>query len=195
MGAGEIKEKLTVMGLSQAHRGPDDRAVDVYELGLRKLGFGFVRLSILDLETGMQPVSDQSDNSVLICNGQLYNYLELKKLFTDVEWRTKGDAEVVLQMFRHFQPETALLAFNGMYAGAFFSSKKRKLILFRDRFGIKPLYYRVVEGDLFFASEIKPLLQAGGAAEIRQEVFPHKQIFRFAIPFWQSQNVLTPGLQ
>jgi asparagine synthase (glutamine-hydrolysing) len=179
MAAGEIKEKLEVMGQTQAHRGPDDRATVVYEQGLRKLGFGFVRLSILDLETGMQPVSDKTDNSILICNGQLYNYLELKENFTDVEWQTKGDAEVILQMFRHFQPETALLAFNGMYAGAFFAPKERKLLLFRDRFGIKPLYYREVEGDLFFASEIKPLLKVSGSATIRKAAFPTLFTYRY----------------
>ncbi|MCK5679999.1 asparagine synthase (glutamine-hydrolyzing), partial [bacterium] len=179
MGAGEIKEKLTLMGLSQAHRGPDDAACAVYESGLRKVGFGFVRLSILDLETGMQPVGSSVDKAALICNGQLYNYLELKDNFTDVEWQTKGDAEVALQMFRRFLPETALLAFNGMYAGAFFDPGRRKLVLFRDRFGIKPLYYREVDGDLWFASEIKPLLKAGGAAEIRKAAFPTLFTYRY----------------
>ncbi len=179
MGTLEIKDKLIKMGLTQAHRGPDDTACEVYQTGLRKVGFGFVRLSILDLETGMQPVGSATDGSALICNGQLYNYLELKEGLSGVEWRTRGDAEVALQMFRHFRPETALQAFNGMYAGAFFDPGERKLLLFRDRFGIKPLYFREVEGDLFFASEIKPLLQAGGPAKIRKEAFPTLFTYRY----------------
>ncbi len=179
LGAGEIKEKLLQMGTAQVHRGPDDAAVAVYESGLRKVGFGFVRLSILDLETGMQPVYAKADNSALICNGQLYNYLELKEGLPDVDWQTKGDAEVILQMFRQFQPETALSVFNGMYAGAFFAPRQRQLLLFRDRFGIKPLYYRVVDGDLFFASEIKPLLKVSGAAKIQKDAFPTLFTYRY----------------
>ncbi len=179
MGAGEIKEKLFKMGVAQAHRGPDAAAVAVYESGLRKVGFGFVRLSILDLETGMQPVSARADKSALICNGQLYNYLELKEGLTDVDWQTTGDAEVILQMLRQFQPETALSVFNGMYAGAFFAPRERQLLLFRDRFGIKPLYYRIVDGDLFFASEIKPLLKVSGSAPLKKDVFPTLFTYRY----------------
>ncbi len=179
MEAAEIEDKLNVMGLTQAHRGPDDAACAVYETGLRRIGFGFVRLAILDLETGMQPVYSKVDNSALICNGQIYNYLELKEGLADIEWQTKGDAEVALQMFRHFRPENALQAFNGMYAGAFFDQKHRKLLLFRDRFGIKPLYYREVDGDLFFASEIKPLLKVSGSAGLRKEAFPTLFTYRY----------------
>lgn len=179
MGAGEIKEKLLQMGVVQAHRGPDDTAVAVYESSLRKVGFGFVRLSILDLETGMQPVQAKADNSVLICNGQLYNYLELKEGLLDVDWQTKGDAEVILQMLRQFQPETALSVFNGMYAGAFFSPRQRQLLLFRDRFGIKPLYYHIVDGDLFFASEIKPLLKVSRLPPLKKDAFPTLFTYRY----------------
>ncbi|HIE07085.1 MAG TPA: asparagine synthetase B, partial [Desulfarculaceae bacterium] len=94
MEAAEIEDKLNIMGLTQAHRGPDDAACAVYETGLCRIGFGFVRLSILDLETGMQPVCSKADNSALICNGQIYNYLELKEGLEGIEWQTKGDAEV-----------------------------------------------------------------------------------------------------
>lgn len=177
--AGEIGHKLSLMGSVQAHRGPDDECCEVYECGRRRIGFGFVRLAILDLETGMQPVRSTIDRAALICNGQIYNYLELKSGFDDVLWLTKGDAEVALQMFRRFGPEIALQAFNGMYAGAFFDPEKRQLVLFRDRFGIKPLYYREVKGELWFASEIKPLLQAGGDSSIRREAFPALFTYRY----------------
>ncbi len=179
MGVAEVKEKLLQMGDIQRHRGPDDMAAAVYESSVRRVGFGFVRLSILDLETGMQPVYAQADNSALICNGQLYNYLELKEGFDDGQWQTKGDAEVILQMLCRFQPETALSVFNGMYAGAFFSPRQRRLLLFRDRFGIKPLYYRVVDGDLFFASEIKALLKVSGSAPIDKAAFPTLFTYRY----------------
>ncbi|MEA3348176.1 MAG: asparagine synthase (glutamine-hydrolyzing) [Pseudomonadota bacterium] len=177
--SGAIAHKLALMGSVQAHRGPDDERCEVYECGSRKVGFGFVRLAILDLETGMQPVRSVIDQAALICNGQIYNYLELKSGLNDVEWLTKGDAEVALQMLRRFGPEAALNAFNGMYAGAFFDPGKRQILLFRDRFGIKPLYYRELDGDFLFASEIKPLLQAGGAAGIRKEAFPTLFTYRY----------------
>ena len=174
-----IGHKLALMGSVQGHRGPDDERCEIYECGLRKVGFGFVRLAILDLETGMQPVRSVIDQSALICNGQIYNYIELKNRLNDVEWLTKGDAEVALQMLRHFEPEAALNDFNGMYAGAFFDPGKRQVLLFRDRFGIKPLYYRELNGDFLFASEIKPLLAAGGAAGIRKEAFPTLFTYRY----------------
>ncbi len=179
MDAATISHKLSLMSIVQAHRGPDDERCEVYECCSRRVGFGFVRLAILDLETGMQPVRSAIDQAALICNGQIYNYLELKSGLDDVEWLTKGDAEVALQMLRRFGPEASLQAFNGMYAGAFFDPVKRRVVLFRDRFGIKPLYYREVDGDLFFASEIKPLLQAGGEAEVRKEAFPALFTYRY----------------
>lgn len=179
MEAGSIGRRLSLMGSVQAHRGPDDERCEVYECGRRRVGFGFVRLSILDLETGMQPVRSALDQAALICNGQIYNYVELKAELDDVEWLTKGDSEVALQMLRRFEPAAALRTFNGMYAGAFFDPVKCHLVLFRDRFGIKPLYYRELDGDFWFASEIKPLLQAGGRAEIVKEAFPTLFTYRY----------------
>ena len=179
MDAATIAHKLSLMGTVQAHRGPDDERSEVYECCSRRVGFGFVRLAILDLETGMQPVRSAIDQAALICNGQIYNYLELKSGLDDVAWLTKGDSEVALQMLRRFGPELSLQAFNGMYAGAFFDPAKRRVVLFRDRFGIKPLYYRELDGDLWFASEIKPLLQAGGVAEVRKEAFPALFTYRY----------------
>ncbi|NPA25560.1 MAG: asparagine synthase (glutamine-hydrolyzing) [Deltaproteobacteria bacterium] len=173
----EIRSLLERMNRLQAHRGPDDEACAVYEAGPVRVGFGFVRLAILDLETGMQPVGD-GDGSALVCNGQLYNYLELKKELDGVDWRTRGDAEVALQRLRRFSPERALNDFNGMYAGAFYDAPGRRLVLFRDRFGIKPLYYRELDGELSFASEIKPLL-ALGPAPVREELFPTLLTYRY----------------
>jgi len=179
LAASDLEYKLRRMGDCQSHRGPDDERVEVYQNGVRRVGFGFVRLAILDLETGMQPVFSPVDRSALICNGQLYNYLELKAGLGGVEWLTRGDAEVALQMFRHHSPAVALQAFNGMYAGAFFSPRENKVILFRDRFGIKPLYYREFAGDFYFASEIKPLLAVTDRARLRQELFPTLFTYRY----------------
>jgi asparagine synthase (glutamine-hydrolysing) len=183
LSAAEIREKLSRMNAAQAHRGPDEEGCRISRAGEQRVGFGFVRLAILDLETGMQPVADPASGSSLVCNGQLYNYLELRqeldRRFPGIEWRTRGDAEVALQMLRHYPPATALNLFNGMYAGAFCDPEAKRLLLFRDRFGIKPLYYRKVDGDLYFSSEIRPLLAAAGPAPLRSELFPTLLTYRY----------------
>ena len=121
------------------------------------MGLGFVRLSILDLKTGMQPIKCPVDDTTIICNGQIYNYLELKSIISSEPFVSKGDIEVALHMYRK-KGTDFLNLLNGMYAGAIFDPEKNKLLLFRDRFGIKPLYYTKYKGGFFFASEIKPLI-------------------------------------
>jgi asparagine synthase (glutamine-hydrolysing) len=154
----EIYNRLEQMGVLQAHRGPDDRKEVVYPFRSGLIGFGFRRLSILDLETGMQPIVSKKDKSAIICNGQVYNYLELRASAPEMEYSTKGDIEVALNMYRKHGLDF-LNKLNGMYAGAIYDNVNSRIILFRDRFGIKPLYYTEYDNNLFFSSEIKPLLK------------------------------------
>lgn len=154
----ELAERLHKMERIQLHRGPDDQRSEIYLLNHAKIGFGFVRLSILDLKTGMQPIICPVDKSAIICNGQIYNYLELRNLFSSEMFTTKGDIEVALALYRKSGLEF-LQFLNGMYAGAIFDPQKQKLILFRDRFGIKPLYYTEHDNNFIFASEIKAVFQ------------------------------------
>ncbi len=153
----EINERLRVMGELQRHRGPDDQAEQVFSYNDRHVGFGFVRLSILDLETGMQPIICPQDKSAIICNGQIYNYIELKPLVSDEMFTSKGDVEVGLHLYRK-KGINFLQDLNGMYAGAIYDPLNARIILFRDRFGIKPLYYTLHDDNFVFSSEIKPLL-------------------------------------
>lgn len=153
----EILFRLKQMGLIQQHRGPDDQKEVVYSTNSGLLGFGFVRLSILDLETGMQPIECAMDQSAIICNGQIYNYIELRSSLKDEMFVSKGDMEVALHLYRRHGTDF-LHHLNGMYAGAIFDHRQKRLLLFRDRFGIKPLYYTTVGEDFIFSSEIKPLL-------------------------------------
>ncbi len=154
----QISRKLEIMGCLQNHRGPDDKKELVFSTGKVNVGFGFRRLSILDLETGMQPIISPEDKTAIICNGQVYNYIELKAESSDMVYVTKGDIEVALNMYRRFGLDF-LQKLNGMYAGAIYDPGARKVILFRDRFGIKPMYYTLCKGSFFFASEIKPLIK------------------------------------
>ncbi len=153
----EIKKRLGGMGSLQRHRGPDDKRENVFAVNGTRIGFGLVRLSILDLETGMQPIICKNDNSAIICNGQIYNYVELKPEVADEPFTSKGDIEVALHLYR-VKGIDFLNDLNGMYSGAIYDPLNSRLILFRDRFGIKPLYYTEWENNFIFASEIKPLL-------------------------------------
>lgn len=170
---------LSMMGDVQRHRGPDDKQEMVFPCAGGHLGLGFVRLSILDLDTGMQPIVCPADGSAIICNGQIYNYPELKSGLTGETFATKGDVEVALHLFRR-KGLDGLQDLNGMYAGAFFSPNDERLILFRDRFGIKPLYYATTGDAFLFASEIKPLLSVRGLApELNTAVLPTYFTYRY----------------
>ena len=158
VGNDEIKNILSDMGAIQRHRGPDDKQEVVYHTPSGRVGFGFVRLSILDLETGMQPIQCLQDGTAIICNGQVYNYIELRPEIGDQPFVSKGDIEVALHLYR-VKGLDFLNDLNGMYAGAIFDKQKEKLILFRDRFGIKPLYYTHWDGNFIFSSEVKPILK------------------------------------
>ncbi len=181
---GKILRRLEKMGGLLRHRGPDDKKEKIFLLNRGWLGFGFVRLSILDLETGMQPITSRKDGSTIICNGQIYNYIELKSEVSGEDFISKGDIEVALHLYRK-KGIDFLQELNGMYAGAIFDQPKNKLILFRDRFGIKPLYYTETDDCFAFSSEIKPLIagsrlpielnQAGLAAFFTYRYLPGEQ--------------------
>ncbi|MBW1984256.1 MAG: asparagine synthetase B, partial [Deltaproteobacteria bacterium] len=164
LGKDEIQKRLSDMGDIQRHRGPDDKQEIIYTTQTGRVGFGFVRLSILDLETGMQPIQCPLDQSAIICNGQIYNYIELKSEIKDQPFLSKGDIEVALHLYR-IKGIDFLNDLNGMYAGAIFDKQKEKLILFRDRFGIKPLYYTQRDNQFLFSSEVKPLLKESGSSK------------------------------
>ncbi len=158
LSSGEIRDQLESMGSLQRHRGPDDAREQVFFSNDTLVGLGFVRLAILDLDTGMQPVVSNADGCAIVCNGQIYNYIELREEVSSEEFTTRGDIEVALHLYRKKGIEF-LDYLNGMYAGAVFDPRRKRVLLFRDRFGIKPLYYTSTEEGFYFSSEIKPLLE------------------------------------
>lgn len=186
----ELMARLREMGCLQRHRGPDDSDERVFTVGKARVGLGFVRLSILDLETGMQPVVSEDDGCAIICNGQVYNYLELKNEVGSEEFVTRGDIEVALHLYRK-KGLAFLDSLNGMYAGAVLDPRRKRLVLFRDRFGIKPLYYAHNGGSFFFASEIKPLLRGSGIVpELNREALPVYFSYRY-VP---GRNTMFRGI-
>jgi asparagine synthase (glutamine-hydrolysing) len=151
----------------QAHRGPDSQGSWLYE----SVAFAHQRLSIIDLsERSNQPF--EKEGLVILFNGEIYNYQELRnKLIKErgVVFVTSGDTEVVLEAFRHWGLES-LNNLKGMFAFAIFDKNSGKLILVRDHFGIKPLFYSFDKGRLAFASELKTLLRTGVVSpEINKE--------------------------
>ncbi len=155
---------------TMTHRGPD--GFGLWQEGGTTLGHR--RLSILDLtETGSQPMSDASGRYWLTFNGEIYNFLELRKELVEKGYTFRGesDSEVVLAAFAEWR-EDCLLRFNGMWAFAVWDTKEHVLFLARDRFGIKPLFYtRLKGGGLAFASEMKALVPMLDTVRPNHELF------------------------
>lgn len=139
-----------------AHRGPD--AEGIYTN--RKMAFGHRRLSIIDLSIkANQPFLDTSKRFVIVFNGEIYNYKELKDLI-NYPWQTSSDTEVILAAFIKWG-YACLNYLNGMFAFAIYDAVKEELFIARDRLGVKPLYYYLNENIFLFASEIRSLLSSG----------------------------------
>ncbi len=140
----------------QRHRGPDDEGIYSDESCV----LGHRRLSIIDLsKDGHQPFCSDDGRYILVFNGEIYNYIELRKELESKGWgfRTKTDTEVLLKAYLQYGKE-CLEKFNGMFAFAIYDNKKKNIFFARDRVGIKPLYYSIKNSTIYFASEIKALL-------------------------------------
>ncbi len=148
---------LTAMNAAIAHRGPDDSGCFIED----RIALGQRRLSIIDLSVaGHQPMISADGNLVLVFNGEIYNYKELKQELQDYTFRTETDTEVILAAYKRWGTD-CVQHFNGMFAFALWDRQKNETILFRDRLGIKPLYYSQHQDKLIFASEVRALLQSG----------------------------------
>ena len=148
---------LDQMSSALLHRGPDDQGK--YFDG--KLGLGHNRLSVIDLsQAGHQPMVLEEDGLVLVFNGEIFNYKELRKELSGETFFSETDSEILLRAFKLWGKE-CLQRLNGMFAFAIWDRKKRELFLARDRFGIKPLYYSIRPEGFYFASEPKALFAVG----------------------------------
>src|SRR5712692_2842856 len=151
------REDIQVMTRSITHRGPDDEGY--YIDGA--LGFGFRRLSIIDLAGGHQPMSDKEQSVWLIFNGEIYNFPELKRELQSHGhvFRTNSDTEVIIHGYKEWGDEV-LNRLNGMFGLAIWDVRLKRLVLARDPFGIKLLYYRINGNSLYFGSEMRPVRAA-----------------------------------
>jgi asparagine synthase (glutamine-hydrolysing) len=151
------RQRLDAMRDSIAHRGPDD--ADSFVDGA--VGLGHRRLSIIDLGGGHQPMKTADGRFVIVYNGEIYNYLELRAELEakGVTFASHSDTEVILQLHAVFGA-AAVEKLNGIFAYALWDTRDRKLLLVRDRAGIKPLYYAATPRGIAFASEIKALFHS-----------------------------------
>lgn len=157
------------------HRGPDDEGFHVdggCAIGMR-------RLSIIDLSTGHQPISNEDGTVWIVFNGEIYNYQELRQelIAKGHRFRTNSDTETIIHLYEE-EGTGGIARLRGMFAYAIWDSRKRKLLLARDRFGKKPLYYSVLSDGVFFGSELKCLRSAGVPLNIDPDAL--KLYFRFS---------------
>lgn len=166
--AGRRHSTVSVESLSSriAHRGPDGHGVWKNEA----FALAHVRLSIIDLsDSANQPMEDPLTGNILIFNGEIYNYIELRQqLGGRYDFRTQSDTEVILACYRVYG-EDFLQKLRGMFTIALYDHKRGQLLLARDRVGIKPLYYRPGVDHLLFASEIKALVNWDQPEQIQEE--------------------------
>lgn len=161
--AGILGPKASLEGVSRLcalskHRGPDSNG---FFQDLPHAVLGHNRLSIIDLSNSAnQPFYSQDGRYVLIFNGEIFNYIELKSRLSNYSFRTSSDTEVLLAVFLEWG-EIGLQELNGMFSFAIWDLEEKKLFAARDRFGVKPFHYGVLDGSLFFSSEIPPLFKLG----------------------------------
>lgn len=145
------------MNQTMKHRGPDANGVYVSP----ELVLGHQRLSIIDLnESANQPMKSTDGRFILVFNGEVYNYRELRAQLGDYQFDTNSDTEVVIAAWERWGID-ALQRFDGMFAFAIWDTQKKELVIARDRMGIKPLYYAEVDQSLVFASEVRTILASG----------------------------------
>ncbi len=154
---GVSRGDLERMNASLVHRGPDDQGVAV----LGETGLAMRRLSIIDVAGGHQPIANEDSTVWVVFNGEIYNHRELRRdlVARGHQLRTDSDTEVIIHLYEE-KGERAVDELRGMFAFALWDSRRRKLLLARDRFGQKPLFYRFDGRRFLFGSEIKSILQA-----------------------------------
>lgn len=155
-GLAQREEVLQEMMDTIIHRGPDSAGTYIDD----DIALGFRRLSIIDLDSGSQPMYNENRDMVIVFNGEIYNYKELRDelIKKGHVFANNADTEVLIHGYEEYGEEL-LTKLRGMFAFVIWDSKKKKLFAARDFFGIKPFYYALVDGQLVFASEIKSILK------------------------------------
>jgi asparagine synthase (glutamine-hydrolysing) len=188
--SGVLRRMCNVM----AHRGPDDDGF--FTQG--NIGLGMRRLSIVDLATGHQPISNEDGSIWIVFNGEIYNHRALREhlITRGHRYRTQSDTEAIVHLYEEYGRDCAR-HLRGMFAFAIWDAKRKSLFIARDRLGIKPLYYRLTVNNLLFGSEIKVLMAYPGvSAEFDRAALPEYLAFGYLSgegTFYNGVRKLMPG--
>ncbi|MFT6915443.1 MAG: asparagine synthase (glutamine-hydrolyzing) [Motiliproteus sp.] len=166
-----LTQHLEMMGAITVHRGPDDSGLHV----ANGVGIGMRRLSIIDLAGGHQPISNEDESLQLVCNGEIYNYRELRQQLLELghQFKTDSDVEVILHLYEAYGDD-CVNHLNGMFAFALHDQRRNRVLIARDRMGIKPLYYAQADGFLAFSTEAKAILALPMFnAALNHQALPH----------------------
>jgi asparagine synthase (glutamine-hydrolysing) len=177
---GKSEDDLDPLLVNMRHRGPDGKAVVKFDGG----SFGHVRLAIVDVEGGEQPIVNEANGHWLVCNGEIYNHQMLRDQLPDYDYQTESDSEVILALYERYGVDS-VNHLDGMFAFALWDGTS--LYMARDPLGIKPLYYGWNNGALHFASEIKVL--QGQVDEVHE--FPHGHWYHTEHGFQPYYNVAS----
>ncbi len=191
-------DQLILMNDTMVHRGPDDAGTEIfpsrdgYSVGLAQR-----RLSILDLSSlGHQPMHSSDGRVSIVFNGEIYNFGTLKEELSDYPFVSACDTEVILAAYLKWGI-SCIERLNGMFAIAIFDREDHKLYLVRDRIGKKPLYYWIQDGNLVFASELKPIMKCPGFVPvIRRDVIPRFLYHQYLCgpdSFFENVYKVSPG--
>ena len=171
-----LSQLVGMLGAIQ-HRGPDESGVYLDAT----VGLGSARLSIVDLSTGQQPITNEDGSLWIVYNGEVFNYPELRRELEERgthEFYTQSDTEVILHLYEEYGAD-CLHRLNGQFAFAIWDSRRRSLFLARDRLGIRPLFYALDPEGMVFGSEMKTLF---GVRGLRAQLDP--QALAQAFTFW-----------
>jgi asparagine synthase (glutamine-hydrolysing) len=185
----DMEDAVLKMQEHLRHRGPDD----VGFFATDGIALSHTRLSIIDIEGGHQPLSNEDGTIHLVINGEIYNYKSLQKelLSRGHHLRTQSDCETILHLYED-EGESCLEKLEGMYAFALWDNRNGKLLLARDRFGIKPLYVAVSDGLVCFASELTAIIQSG---LIKTEIDPQALYAYMAFSYVPGPLSILKGIQ
>jgi asparagine synthase (glutamine-hydrolysing) len=177
-----------------AHRGPDDDGI--FTQG--RIGLGMRRLSIVDLTTGHQPISNEDGSLWIVFNGEIYNHRTLREdlIGRGHRYRTQSDTETIVHLYEEYRKD-CVQHLRGMFAFAIWDAKRKSLFIARDRLGIKPLYYRLTANNFLFGSEIKVLLAYPGVCpHFNRAALPEYLAFGYLSgdeTFYNGVHKLMPG--
>ncbi len=183
---------LDLLSDSMIHRGPDDKGI----LNKSKWAIGMRRLSIIDISGGHQPISNSSNDIHLVCNGEIYNYISLRKSLITLGYtfKTNSDVEVILHLYQEYGCD-AIHHLNGMFAFAIYDETKDLLWLARDRLGIKPLYYNFNGTNFIFSSELTGIAKITGQTLCEESIIDYLAYSYVPAPRTIFNNIykLLPG--